>query len=102
MEIIGTIIKHGKTRPFVFDTDTKRFQLDEYAARLEKNNLPAVNQAEMTETIRKLADFDEIRFDEYFCEVCQNWFNADKKDWSYGICLSCSLDRGTELSEIYD
>jgi hypothetical protein len=102
LEIIGTIIKEGNSRAFAFDIENGTIEFDVFKPTWEKSCLNPIQQAEYLEAIRNLTPFDEIRFDEYFCGVCKDWFDSTKQEWSVGICLSCSLDRGSELSEIFD
>lgn len=39
---------------------------------------------------------DAVRVGEYRCGVCGEWVPVTPSRWSYGICLSCSLDRDSD------
>jgi hypothetical protein len=103
VKIIGTIIVGEKFRPFIFDDEKNELILDEFS--WERDFLPnLLEKIDLRIKIRQLANFlfDDIRFGEYFCESCKNWRKANNQEWSYGMCLSCSLDRDSEFSANYD
>ncbi|MBS1796038.1 MAG: hypothetical protein JSS81_19460 [Acidobacteria bacterium] len=101
--VIGSIVENGRVRPFIFNPQTGELRLDENS---HERNAP-LDSAEADELRGRIrgqlaAAPDEIRIGEYYCTVCRKWFEAAGELWSYGICLSCSLDRATEISEWYE
>ena len=101
--IVGTLVLGVATQPFVFDAATNEVQLDVYAPAKAGASVTAVpeNFAELLSTLLGFR-VDAVRLGEYYCADCRNWLPADKNCWSITICLSCSLDRGTELAEYYE
>ncbi len=43
---------------------------------------------------------EQNQYGERFCPDCKKWVKPE--DWSYAICLSCSLDQGTEISDFLE
>lgn len=104
MKIVGTIIVGQKFRPFIFENETEKLILDEYSwERVIPTNPFA--EIELKERIKKAAEIevDQIKIGEYFCENCRKWRKSTSQEWSYGMCLSCSLDRDSDFSDsLYD
>ena len=102
-KIVGSVIVYGKVRPFVFHTETGVLGFDVYEPQSPQTQTEFdKEEIEIRVSHQSPFLFDEIRLGEYFCESCKSWFAANKNQWSFGICLYCSLDRGTELSEMFD
>lgn len=104
MKVFGTIIVGQKFCPFIFKDETNVLILDEYSW---ERAIPINSFAEMElkEKIKKAAEIevDEVKIGEYFCGTCQKWRKATSQEWSYGMCLSCSLDRDSDFSDsLYD
>ncbi len=104
MKIVGSIVEDQKVRPFIFDDETEKIVLDEFSWD-RAVSLDFFDEMDLRQRIREVLSFaeDEIRIGEYFCSSCQKWRKATSQEWSYGICLSCSLDRDSDYSDsIYD
>jgi hypothetical protein len=101
-KIIGSIIAKEKVQPFVFNVENGELKLGVYESQSQESQRSFDKEViEIRISQQTPFAFDEIRFDEYFCESCKSWFGANTNQWSYGICLYCSLDRGSELAELY-
>ena len=100
---MGSLVTPQGARPFRLDIPGERLLLDEYDPQPAVFELTASQAAHLEGTVRRLAGIpiDEVRFGVYFCGVCGEWVAATKSAWSLSICLSCSLDRDSELWEIY-
>ncbi|HRH42069.1 MAG TPA: hypothetical protein PKY82_10520 [Pyrinomonadaceae bacterium] len=104
MKIVGTIIVAQKFRPFIFENETEKLILDEYSWERAIPINPFA-EMELKERIKKAAEIEveQVKIGEYFCETCRKWRKATSQEWSYGMCLSCSLDRDSDFSDsLYD
>jgi len=101
--LVGSLVTPQGARPFRLDMPAERLQLDEYEPQPAVAGLAGNQAAFLERTIRRLAGIpiDEVRLGVYFCNVCGEWVAATKSAWSLSICLSCSLDRDSELWEFY-
>lgn len=100
--IVGSLVAQGKVRPFVLDSG--QLKLDVYEPDPREVSQRYFSTRSMEQQVREAAGFpiDEVRIGEYFCDRCGNWLRANKEEWSYAMCISCSLDQGTEISEFLD
>lgn len=103
MKIVGSIIVGKKIRPFIFNDATLELIFDQYSWERAVLMNP-FDEIELWGKIKKAStiEFSEIRIGKYFCDSCKNWQNATSQEWSYGMCLNCSLDRDSDFSENYD
>ncbi len=97
MKIVGSVIVGKKIRPFILDDDTNEIILDEYSW---ERHIPQNARGEnyVIQKIQRTLSIpvENILLGRYFCENCKCWFNATDQEWSFGICLYCSLDRNYE------
>jgi hypothetical protein len=100
---VGSLVTPQGARPFRLDIPADRLQLDEYDPQPAVADLTSSQTTHLEGTVRRLAGMpiDQVRFGVYFCGVCGEWVAATKTAWSLYICLSCSLDRDSELWEFY-
>lgn len=100
MIVVGSLIVGQKIHPFIFDSIANKLTLDEYSWE-RAIPLNSFDEVKLWHKIRQATSIqvDEIRIGKYFCTSCQKWLNANNQEWSYGICLSCSLDRDSDFSE---
>ena len=102
--VVGSFVTSEGPRPFVFFPHEGRLEL-EFASRLrDVRTQPSEHEGRKIEAeLRKAVALPirEIRFGEYHCRDCDKWEPARPSRWSAGICLSCSLDRGSELADRY-
>ena len=102
--IVGSIIIEGKTQPFVMRTQTGKFEVGDYAKPDDaQQNLSVIQQQRFVQLIAERAgiSYAQVRLGQYHCSECGQWVEATPQQWSISICMSCSLDRGTELHERY-
>jgi hypothetical protein len=102
--IVGTVIIGESLHPFVLDPATNTIRLDVYDPTPAGEVLVIAETDSVVETVSKLlgSAVNAVRPGEYYCSACRNWLPADRNCWSMSICMSCSLDRGSELAEYYD
>lgn len=103
-QVVGTLMTQGRLRPFVLHTQTGEFKLDVYIkTEMSQTALPAVVKRNLERRVLSHANFpvQEIRIGEFFCHECKHWIEATRDQWSVGICLSCSMDRASGLSDYY-
>jgi len=112
-EVLGTVVLAGVPTAFVFDPVTDGLQLNEYRHN-PVQNVPPPNElvpllASILAAVRAAAgegdpaardDFD-IRVGWYWCSECRSWLRLDGTGWSYGVCMSCSMDRASEMADYY-
>jgi hypothetical protein len=101
--IVGSLSADDRTRPFVFFPAEDRILLDAYEPQARLAALDDVDAAALEARILALANAagGRVRLGEYYCYVCHRWVPSTRDQWSVGICLSCSLDRGSELADYY-
>jgi hypothetical protein len=97
--VVGSIVTGGRARPFLIDLDSGQLELDRYAPGPGE---PSLDAHALTLLAAKAGPIEAVRTGEYFCTTCGHWRAADTQHWSYGLCLSCSLDQASELSEMFD
>jgi hypothetical protein len=90
--------------PFAYSLTTGEIAWHEYFPQREKTIPDLFNQPIIVNRLKAAIDLPvkEIRFGEYFCHECKQWVDAVQDLWSVTICMSCSLDRGTDLWERYN
>lgn len=101
--VIGTVVIDGAARPFVFQPRTGRLTLDDHATPAASQADLATRHPDLTAAIGTAVgkDVDEVRIGLFHCSDCRNWLDPATDAWSVGICMSCSLDRGSELRDYY-
>lgn len=102
--VVGTALFEERIIPFAYDPMTGEVAWHEYFPQREKTIPDLFNQPIIVARLKAAIDLPvkEIRFGEYFCHECKQWVDAIHGLWSVTICMSCSLDRGTELWERYN
>lgn len=101
--LVGSLVTSDTVTPFIFDSTRNSLQLGEHAAKHTLAACSEPDMAELRQRIRELAgqpDAD-VRFNTYYCSCCGQWADATTQQWSYTICISCSLDRATEMAEFF-
>ena len=102
--IVGSIITESGPQPFVMHTETGKFTVGDYARQDEaQQRLSVIQQQRFVRLIAERAglSFAQVRFGQYLCSECGQWVEATPQQWSISVCMSCSLDRATELHERY-
>jgi hypothetical protein len=101
--ITGSLVTEEAAHPFILYFTDGSLLLDEYEPQAALPNLSEAERTRLENLLRGRLDFpiQEIRFGEYRCTVCGEWVPALRSQWSLSICLSCSLDRDSELWELY-
>jgi hypothetical protein len=101
--IVGSLVTPEGARPFAMHLPTGVVELNVYDPQAAVLELDAVQRRQIEERLRAVLEFpvQEIRLEEYRCGVCGEWVQATRAAWSLSICLSCSLDRDSELWEYY-
>ncbi len=102
--IVGSIITEGRPQPFVMHTRTAKLEVGNYTKPDEtQQNLSVIQQQRFVQLIAERAgvSFAEVRLGQYHCSECGQWVEATPQQWSLSVCLSCSMDRATELHERY-
>lgn len=95
--VVGTVTCGGRHRPFLFDPTSGRLELDRSLA-LDGASGP-LETAGLVLLASTVGPFEAVRVGEFWCATCEHWRRANKAEWSVGLCLSCSLDRASELSD---
>lgn len=104
MKIVGSIIVENKIVPFILDTELNSLSVNNWSWD-RAVVLSAEQEKFYEEKIRELMIpqiIGDVIFGEFFCNSCGKWRKATSQEWSYGMCLSCSLDRDSDFSEHYD
>lgn len=102
--IVGSIITEGGSRPFVMYTETGKFEVGTYTRPdAAQQTLSVIQQQRFIQLIAERAGlpFSQVRLGQYRCSECGEWVEATPKQWSISVCMSCSLDRASELYERY-
>ena len=102
--IVGSLVTPGGVRPFMVYLPGGPLTLDEYEPQAVRPELTDAQSHALQISVREMSGFPiaEVRFGEYLCRECQQWVDATHAQWSLTMCLSCSLERGTELREHYE
>lgn len=101
--IVGSVRIESDIQPFSYSPEDNTLVLDKY----EMNPLSAALSEEEKQKIRdKITGSigclpDEVRFGEYFCSECREWIELDGNQWSLGVCLSCSMDRDSDMADSF-
>lgn len=98
--IVGSVVVRGRARPFaVFASGEVR--IGEHLPMAPGRVLIEEERERAERRVRDEVEggAEEVRVGEYFCHSCGEWVAATRERWSLGICLSCSLDRGSELRD---
>ncbi len=102
--IVGSIIFEGRPQPFVMNTRTAKLEVGTYTKPDEtQQNLSVIQQQRFVLLIaeRTGVSFAEVRLGQYHCSECGQWVEATPEQWSLSVCLSCSMDRASEMHERY-
>ena len=101
--VFGSLVTDTGGRAFMFDPETALLELDVYTQVGSEVELTEIQKNRDELRIRKASDnsVEEIRIGEYFCGSCGTWAKADRHQWSLRICMSCAMDRASELGEYY-
>jgi len=101
--VVGSLVTDVGTRAFMFDPETDRFELDAYTQSGSEARLTEIQKRRDEHRIHRVSDFlaEGVRIGEYFCESCGTWAKADRHQWSFRICVSCAMDRASEMGEYY-
>ena len=102
--IVGSIITKGGPQPFVMHTRTAKLEVGNYTKPDEtQQNLSVIQQQRFVLLIaeRTGVSFAEVRLGQYHCSECGQWVEATPEQWSLSVCLSCSMDRASEMHERY-
>ncbi len=103
--IVGSIVTATEVEPFVLHTGPGTLERGTYATPdPAQAGLSIIQQQRVAQVVGELANvaFSQVRVGKYRCSSCGKWIDAAAPGaWSVSICMSCSLDRGTELHEHY-
>ncbi len=102
--IVGSIIFEGRPQPFVMNTRTAKLEVGTYTKPdASQQNLSVIQQQRFVLLIaeRTGVSFAEVRLGQYHCSECGQWVEATPEQWSLSVCLSCSMDRASEMHERY-
>ena len=102
--IVGSIITESGPQPFVMYTETGKFDVGNYVKPDEaQQSLSVIQQQRFIQLIAERAGlpFAQVRLGQYRCSACGQWVEATPGQWSISVCMSCSLDRASELNERY-
>lgn len=99
--IIGTLLTSTGPRAFWFDDESGHVELDRYDPRHDIKKVSPGEQNKILSSLQAKAGIEilSVRFGEYFCHTCQKWHEATPRVWSYGLCLSCAMDRDSDLAK---
>jgi hypothetical protein len=97
--VLGSVVVGGRARAFVYESETGALKLDEFAPG---PTAPSLDVQALTLLAARAGPLQAVRVGEYFCDTCAHWKSATKEQWSVGLCLSCSLDRASDLSDELD
>jgi hypothetical protein len=101
--VVGSLVTDTGGHAFIFDPETALLKLDIYTQVGSEVELTEIQKRRDELRIRRVSDnsVEEIRIGEYFCDSCGTWAKADRHQWSLEICVSCAMDRASEMSEYY-
>ena len=101
--VVGSLVTDTGGHAFMFDPETALLTLDVYTQLGNEGELTEIQKRRDELRIRGVSDnsVEEIRIGEYFCDSCETWAGADRHSWSLSICVSCAMDRASEMWEYY-
>ena len=101
--VVGSLVTDTGGHAFMFDPETALLKLDIYTQVGSEVELTEIQKRRDELRVRRVSDnsVEEIRIGEYFCDSCGTWAKADRHQWSLEICVSCAMDRASEMSEYY-
>jgi len=101
--VVGSLVTDTGGHAFIFDPETALLKLDIYTQVGSEVELTEIQKRRDELRVRRVSDnsVEEIRIGEYFCDSCGTWAKADRHQWSLEICVSCAMDRASEMSEYY-
>jgi hypothetical protein len=86
-------------KAFVFDWWELTLEVDHYEPSNSRGILSEDEKAKIAEDLKEAADFpieiEQIRIGEFWCVDGHHWVEAIENKWGVGVCLSCSLARGS-------
>lgn len=87
-------------KPFCYFPEDGRVEVGKFHGCGPKQaTLPDDERRRVEEAVRRaLGDSSlEVRVGEYHCRDCGKWIDLEKGQWSAGMCLSCSMDRASDI-----
>lgn len=102
--VVGSITTDEGPKPFSLDLQTGRFMVGEYVQPDEAQQALSITQQQrLAQLIHEHAgvSFAQVRIGQFYCTHCDLWVEATREQWSHSLCMSCSLDRASELAEHY-
>ncbi len=102
--VVGSVIIGDGPRPFVLHVQSGQFDLGSYARPdAAQQSLSVIQLQRFAQLVQERAGvgFAQVRIGDYFCTHCRQWVAATPEQWSLSMCLSCSMDRDSELAERY-
>jgi len=109
-ELVGSIVTSqdiDKVQPFIYDWWTETLSVGKYKKgwdlKKESTNLNDQERAAIISEIERFTSLsvETVRLGEYWCSEQGHWVEALGDAWSVGVCMSCSMDMGSELMEHY-
>lgn len=102
--VVGSIIREGGPQPFVLDVKTGKLEVGKHARPDEaQGKLSIIHQQRFAQLVHERANvsYAQVRVGQYFCTRCGRWTEATPQQWSISVCMSCSLDRASDLADHY-
>ena len=100
--IPGTAATDAGEVPFVFDPATGRLTAGYHWPDRKPSTATRPQLASLAQAVRRelKVDLDRVRVGELRCRHCHGWFDLLQQPdaWSYGMCLSCSMDLSHDLA----
>ena len=104
--VVGSVITPSGTKPFTLDLETGDIELGSFvkpeAAQAAFSDFE--KSGVRTYVVEHLdIEVNEVRVGEYLCYQCQRWIDVTRRGrWSISMCMSCSLDRASDLWDHYN
>jgi hypothetical protein len=102
--VVGSLVADIGGRAFMFDPETDVLKLDVYTQVGDEVELTEIQKRRDEHRIHMVSGHSEekIRIGEYFCDSCETWARANRHEWSLRICVSCAMDRASDMGEYYN
>ncbi len=99
----GMIVTKDGAEPFFFDALAGAVRLGEHVILQGRIKPEGYEKVLVRKLVGALSGLDalEVRIGEFHCHVCDGWADATRSDWSGSICMSCSLDRASDMADMH-
>ena len=105
VKLVGSVVlADGSAKPFALDVATGGVGIGEFTEPdADQRRIAGDARAAAERQVARAAGIAvrEVRLGQYCCYACGEWIDVAREPerWSAGMCLSCSLDRASDLHD---